>query len=70
MPELLTSHSAKIKITKLKNLLWECYSNLQNLYGADKDDFLTGHTERLTFSEAKNLGIKLKKRNKRDFRKK
>lgn len=55
-----TSRSYKMEITRLENLLWECYANLQDLYGFDGDDFLIGHEERLSFSQARDKGLKLK----------
>uniref|UniRef100_A0A6H2A281 Uncharacterized protein n=1 Tax=viral metagenome TaxID=1070528 RepID=A0A6H2A281_9ZZZZ len=60
-----TIGSYKFEIRKLKNLLWDCYVNLHDLYGADENDFLVGHEERLTFSEAKRNSERLKKEIKR-----
>jgi len=60
-----TIGSYKFEIRKLKNLLWDCYVNLLDLYGADENDFLVGHEERLTFSEAKENGKRLKQTIKR-----
>lgn len=50
----------KQQIGKLRNLLFDCYANLLDLYGNDGDDFLTGHENRLSFSEAKKNGEELK----------
>lgn len=55
-----TLHSAKIKITKLKNLLWECYCFLKDEYGTDDDDFLGGNEEFLSSSEDRGKELKLR----------
>lgn len=61
-----TLHSAKIRLTKCENLLWKCYSFLQESYGCDGNDFLTGSMGGFMSQEklstvGRELKIKLRK---------
>jgi len=67
MKKSITLRSAKIKITKLKHLLWKCYSHLQECYGVEDDDFLTGSMITMDFVGLKQTGTELKRKIRKVF---
>lgn len=60
--------SLKIRNTKLKKLLWKCYSHFQELYGCEGDDFLTGNEFKI--GDSKIRGKELKEEVRKIFEKK
>lgn len=60
MEDKLTLRASKIRITKLKNILWSCYAHLQEIYGTDGEDFLTGNVFGLNIFSRNERGEELK----------
>ena len=58
--KVVTLHSAKIRITKLKRLLWESYVFLKDSYGMEGDDFISGREEYLTSPSDRGTELKRK----------